>query len=414
MKPSLGPVNLLFVHGSNDLYGSDIILLELVKRLDRSRFRPLVLLPVDSKPLNRLSVRLQECGVECMFIRMGVIRRKYFSPVGVIRFLADLVIGVVTIASIIVRRRIALVHSNTLAVTAGAFAARITRRPHVWHVHEMVVDPPLARRVVHFLVSRLSDAVVAVSNPVRDHILRDTPACASQLRVIHNGIDIEKFFPDSAGSSSKAELGFRDELVLVGMIGKVCRWKGQHQLLEGAKLVLSQQPDVRFIMVGGVFDDESFYMERLRKAVVNLGLSREVVIKDYQPDVRRVLAAFDIFVLPSIQPDPFPTVVLEAMAMSKPVIATAHGGPTEMVVDGETGYLVPPKDAQALCSAILELGGCPDLRISMGAAGRLRVLELFSVDRFVSDWERLYETISGVPSAAPSVPAEEVCSSANR
>ena len=393
--------NILFVHAGNDMYGADVILLELVKRLDRARFRPLVLLPADSKHLTRLSRRLQECDVEYKFIRMGVIRRKYFRPLGLIRFLVDFLIGIASITSIILRRQITLVHSNTLAVTAGAFAARITGRPHVWHIHEIIVDPVWTRRAVHSLIFRLSGTVVAVSNAVRDHLLSDAPSCAARVSVIHNGIDAQKFSPENAVSTPKTELGFGSDSVIVGMIGKVCRWKGQHQFLEAAKLVLRQQPDVRFVMVGGVFDDETFYMDKLVSAVASLGLSQEVQVRDFVPDIRNVLSAFDVFVLPSIQPDPFPTVLLEAMAMSKPVIATAHGGPTEMVVDDETGYLVPPRDAEALAAAILKLVDDPDLRLAMGITGRRRVLDLFSVERFVGDFERSYEEMMGLRAPLP-------------
>ena len=116
-----------------------------------------------------------------------------------------------------------------------------------------------------------------------------------------------------------------------------------------------------------------------------------------------VFAAFDIFVLPSILPEPFGLVVIEAMAAGKPVVATAPGGPSETVVDGETGYLVPPSDASAIARALEELLADPQKRMSMGEAGRRRACEVFALPRYVAEFEQLYETILGdTPVTAPN------------
>jgi glycosyltransferase involved in cell wall biosynthesis len=106
-----------------------------------------------------------------------------------------------------------------------------------------------------------------------------------------------------------------------------------------------------------------------------------------------VFAAFDIFVLPSILPEPFGLVVIEAMASGKPVVATAPGGPSETVVDGETGFLVPPSDASAMVQALEVLLADPQRRVSMGDAGRRRACEMFSLPRYVTEFEELYDAV---------------------
>jgi glycosyltransferase involved in cell wall biosynthesis len=106
-----------------------------------------------------------------------------------------------------------------------------------------------------------------------------------------------------------------------------------------------------------------------------------------------VFAAFDVFVLPSILPEPFGLVVIEAMASGKPVVATAPGGPSETVVDGETGFLVPSSDASAMVQALEVLLADPQRRVSMGDAGRRRACEMFSLPRYVTEFEELYETV---------------------
>jgi glycosyltransferase involved in cell wall biosynthesis len=393
---------ILFVHNNNDLYGAEVILLELLKGLDRRSFHPIVVLPKDTKHINRLSARLEQEGIEYQFIGMAVIRRKYFHLFGVLRYIRDLLLGVFRLVSLIRRREVALIHSNTIAVLCGAVAAWITRTPHVWHIHEIIVEPVPARKAMHFLVCHLSDAVVAVSGAVRDHIARDNSKCVAKMKVIHNGIDLAQFSREPSGSKIRAEYGVPSDAVLVGMVGKVCRWKGQLQFVEAAKVVSEERFDVHFLAVGGVFDDETYYMEQFRKTVKSSGLQWKFTISDFRTDIPNILHALDIFVLPSTQPDPFPTVILEAMAAGKAVIATAHGGPAEIVVDGETGYLVAPNDHRALATAILSLAEDPSRLKAMGAAGRRRVERCFGVDRFVADFEALYTRI--LPSVMPTPP----------
>jgi len=265
------PANILFVHNNNDLYGAEVILLELLKRLDRNRFYPIVVLPTDTKHINRLSTRLEQEGVEYRFIRMAVLRRKYFSVVGVARLVIGALFGILSLAALIYRRRVALVHSNTVAVPCGAIAAWVMRMPHVWHIHEIMVDLVPARKVIHSLVCHLSDAVVAVSGAVRDNIVVDCPRCSKKIKVIHNGIDLARFSLEPDGLKIRDEFRVPSDALLIGMVGKVCRWKGQAQFIRAAKLVSEERTDPYFLAVGGVFDDEIFYMEQFREAVEHSG-----------------------------------------------------------------------------------------------------------------------------------------------
>ncbi|HET8889176.1 MAG TPA: glycosyltransferase family 4 protein, partial [Candidatus Angelobacter sp.] len=191
----------------------------------------------------------------------------------------------------------------------------------------------------------------------------------------------------------RAEWGVEDDEVLIGMAGRVTRWKGQSVFVQAAKLIAEGRPQVKFAAVGGVFDTEKFYMDRFRKEVRDAGLENRLTINDFRADMPDVFAALDIFVLPSILPEPFGLVVIEAMASGKPVVATAPGGPSETVVDGETGFLVPPSDASAIAKALEELLADPQKRISMGEAGRRRAREVFSLPRYVAEFEELYEAV---------------------
>ncbi|HXZ32356.1 MAG TPA: glycosyltransferase family 4 protein [Terriglobales bacterium] len=387
--------NILFVHGNNDLYGGDIALLELIKRLDRKRFRPLVVLPNDTRHINRLSAKLEREGVACRFVRMAVIRRKYLTASGLIMLAVNFVAGVVALMYLIWRNQVALVHSNTVAVLCGAFSAQLMRRPHVWHIHEIITRPAIARKILHPVVTRRSTVVAVVSQAVRRHILEDCPSQGRKIRVIYHGIDVPAF-ADGNGNLVRREFGIPLGAFLVGMVGKVCRWKGQLLLVEAARIVSKQREGVCFLAVGGVFDDEMHFMASFRNAVSSNYLSQNFIIGDYRSDIRDVVSALDVFVLPSTEPDPCPAVVLEAMAAGKAVIAARHGGPVEQVIEGETGLLFTPGSADSLAAAIIALVDDPDRARAMGSAGRKRASAHFCVERYAHDFDSLYrELISG-------------------
>lgn len=383
---------ILFVHNSNDLYGADIILLNLIQGLDRRRYRAIVVLPEDVRHINRLSARLEVVGISYRFLPLGVIRRKYFGAWKIWKCLLDMIRGVAILCVMIRKENIDIVHSNTLTVYAGAIAAKLTGRPHVWHIHEISTSGKWARTTLHAIVRYLSDQIVVVSDAVRRHILQDEPQAAGKVRTIHNGIDLLPYTCGRNTHTFREELDIPEDARVVGMVGRVSRWKGQSIFVEAARNILKEVPDVYFLAVGGVFDKERQYMEAFRRLVASYRMDR-FKICDFRQDIPSVLAGLDIFVLPSILPDPFPTVIIEAMAAGLPVIGSDCGGVPEMIVNGETGILVKPGDPDALAGAITSLLNNPEETERMGANARAQALKAFQIDRFVREFETIYDEL---------------------
>jgi glycosyltransferase involved in cell wall biosynthesis len=387
------PQNILVVHNNNDLYGAEKVLLELLSRLDRRRFVPIVVLPTDTRHINRLSPELAKLNIECCFIPLGVLRRKYFKLQKLPRFSFEVLAGVRQLVRLIRKRNVALVHTNTNTILASPLAARLMRVPHVWSIHELMVEPATVRSALHYMIPRFSTRVVTVSQAVREHMLKDAAKFADRFTFVRGAIDVEPFLNAKGRARVRAEWGVREGEVLIGMAGRVTRWKGQSILVQAAKLIAERHPEAKFAAVGGVFDTEKFYMDRFCKEVHDAGLDTKLTINDFRADMPDVFSAFDIFVLPSILPEPFGLVVIEAMASGKPVVATAPGGPSETVVDGETGFLVPPSDPFAMAQALEVLLADPQKRINMGDAGRRRACETFSLPRYVTEFEELYDAV---------------------
>ena len=382
---------ILFVHSSNELYGSDMILLNLVRHLDRDTFRPLVVMPEDIPYEGLLSQALTEAGVENTTADMAVLRRRYVSPRGLLAFGRRLVQGTRALRTLMQQQGTVLVHTQTGAVWSGGLASRWMGVPHVFYIMEIVQRPALTRRLMAWFIHHFSSRVVVISQAVGDHLIEDQPGIRQKLVVIPPGIDPERFHPRNEGGALRQEWGIPQDAVLFGVVGRIHWWKGQDVFLRAAAQVATRIPHARFILVGDVVPGEEWRRDALKEEIARMGIGDRVVWAGYRRDVPRVMAALDVLVLPSTEPEPFGRVIVEAMATGRPVIATAHGGPLETVVHEETGLHVPPGDVDALARAMVRLATQAELRQRMGAAARRRVLAEYTLERHVQRFQSLYE-----------------------
>ena len=386
------PPGVLFAHAGAELYGADRILLELAAGLKARDYSLQVVLPGPGP----LHAELARAGVATRQRNLGVLRRRYFTPLGLANRLCRVVGAAFFMRRLIREQGLSIVHSNTTAVLAGALAARLAGVPHVWHVHEITTRPRWFAWLMAQCVGRLSQRAVFVSAATRDHLCALSPRVRSKAVVIHNGIDTARALDGQRGVLRR-ECGWMESHCIVGMVGRINWWKGQGVLLDCAARLLPTDASLRFLMVGGTFDGDNRVRDALLAAVAQQGLGGRVVLQDFREDVGNVLADIDIFVLPSTEPDPFPTVVLEAMAAGKPVVAFGHGGVCEMVEDGVSGILCRPGSADAMAGAIARLAAAPGLRAQMGRVGRDRLQRLFTRDVFIDRFAALYAELAAEP-----------------
>lgn len=375
-----GPV--LLIHSSNEMFGSDKVLLRTALALKKARWTPLVLLPNDLPYTGDLSRELERQGIPVRSLPLGILRRKYFSPLRGLGFIMTFFRAVRTLRRIIREERIQLVYSATGAVLSGGLAAARERVPHVWHLHEIPLHPRWAVKRLSRFYDRYAQRVIVVSRAVYDHWAGLNGALRGKMTVIHNGVDPEHYRPSPRMPDWRRKLGVRPDEVLVGCLGRIGTWKGQEVLVQALQHLVQEKPGVRGLIAGGTLPGKEALLDRLRDQVRDLGLGTRVTLQPFQKDVRPLLEALDIVAVPSVKPEPFGMVILEAMAYGRPVIATKIGGSPEVVEDGTTGYLVPPDDAKALAAAIQVLMSSPRRRREFGRAGRRRVQKEFSLDRY--------------------------------
>ncbi|HZD79840.1 MAG TPA: glycosyltransferase, partial [Actinomycetota bacterium] len=276
------------------------------------------------------------------------------------------------LARIIRREGVALVHANEILDVYAGLAARLAGVPCVWHVRADISSwPAPLRRTLPRVAAGLASRVVVVSGSVRQHVFIEQGVPTRKVSVIHDaGPDPRTFHPGVDGASVRAELGVPADGSLVVLVSKLVEPKGHEVLVRAVPRVLGSFPGTRFLIVGGEMEGEHHrrYAERLRRLPAQLGVAEAVTFAGYRDDVPQVMAAADLIAHCSTHPDPFPGVVLQGMALGRPVIATDLGGATEQIEDGLSGVLVPPGDPLALGEAITSLLKDPDRRASLGAA----------------------------------------------
>ncbi|MFX0197534.1 MAG: glycosyltransferase family 4 protein, partial [Candidatus Hodarchaeota archaeon] len=217
-------------------------------------------------------------------------------------------------------------------------------------------------------------------------VIEERHVLPQKTMTIQYGVDTGKFYP-IRGRTIRDELGISKEARVLGTVARFTEQKGHQYLIDAAPKIVSAFPDVYFVFVG-----DGPLRSELHFKVHQLGLDSQVLFLGFRSDVRDLLNAFDVFVLPSLY-EGLPNVVLEAMACGKPVIATEVDGTPEAVVQGETGILVPTQDSEALANAIIELLGDRRKVEEMGRRGRERVEMKFSLDSEINKFVELYERL---------------------
>lgn len=288
-----------------------------------------------------------------------------------------------------------IVHThNSKAGFIGRLAARIARVPIIVHTihgfafHEYERPP---RRILFILLerfaARFSDRLITVSEPLKEWGLRLNIGKPNKYVTIYDGIEVEKFKINININEKKKELRIKQEEKVVGVVAKLWEGKGHKTILEAAPRIIKEIPEVKFLFVG-----EGYLRSRLEARIQELGLSERIIFTGFREDIPEVTAIFDIAVLDSFF-EGLGRVLLEAMVLGKPVIATKVGGIVDVVKDGETGILIPPRDANALAKAIITLLKDKKLAQRMGEAGKRRIDERFIAQTMVKKITALYDEL---------------------
>jgi len=371
-------VKVLYVHSSADLYGSDRSLLRLVDGL-RAEVEATVLVPCDGPLVAELEAR----GGKVVVGPLTVLRR----GVRPAQLAVDAARSLSFVRGLVREVGPALVHSNTLAVVDGAVAARLSGIPHVYHAREFVVTPRGFRPLMAGVALVSSSSVIANSQAVAAWFAGDNAALRRRTTVVHNGRDYGQHPPREQGMATVAHPA------TFVVLARLNAWKGQDLAIDAvAALPLAVRRRLRLVLAGEAFPGNERIVEALRRRAREAGVAERVDFAGYV-ESETALASADVVLVPSTTPEPFGNALLEAMDVGLPIIATAHGGPLDVVVDGTTGILVPPAP-KPLAAAIARLVDDPDLRARLGEAGYRRARARFTQERTLQGVLAVYRRIT--------------------
>ena len=292
------------------------------------------------------------------------------------------------LASYLKRQRIDIVHAYNFYANVFALpAARLARVPVVLgSIRDTGENLTARQRAVNKMVCRLADRVIVNAEAIKRTLVAEGYR-QERITVIPNGI----LCPPLRSTPDRAlhlEFGLSTSDVLIGVVSRIARGKGLEYFLDAAPAVAARIPTAKFLIIG----DNAFnpdYREELKKQTIELGLQNRVIFTGFRLDVPNILSSLAVSVLPSLN-EGLSNSLLESMAAAVPVVATNVGGNPEVVTDGETGFLVPPRNAAALADALCRVLSTPGLRNTLGQAGRQRVLKYFSNERMIQNVEQLY------------------------
>jgi glycosyltransferase involved in cell wall biosynthesis len=388
-------LRVLYLNPTVAIGGAERSLLELVAGVGRDRVEPLAACIAEGP----LPEALREAGARVVLnpfpafalkIGRGSILGKILAPLAAVAVLPH----VFRLARLARREGIDILHTNGLkSHVVGSLASLLARRPVVWHVRD-VLRPGLTRRAFGILARWTAARVVANSRATAAAFPGLAPP---RLRVVYNGLDAARYSPGPRDHAARASLGASEEDFLVGAVGALAPLKGHVHLIRAAPRILERCPAARFVIVG-----EEMYLtagHRGHRALLEaearrLGVAGRVLLAGRRDDPVEVIRSLDVLVHASIYPESFGRVLVEAMACGVPVVATALGGPTEIVAAADQGILIPAGDPDAIAEAVLRLHGDPGLRARLSAGGRARVVAAFSVDRCVREIEAIYRELS--------------------
>ncbi len=365
-------IRVLFVAHSPNRGGAEYCLDTTLRYLDRELFEPIVVFPFEGP----MADAARTLGIETIVTPMC--HWLYFKK-GMWywrNLIGRSLPNIKRLKSLIVQHKIDVVYTNTSAIFEPSIAARRAGVPHLWHIHEVLKpENRMSQLIPITLMQRFirshSDQIIFESQSALNIFDQTTPV--PDAKIVHNSLrlPIDERPSEEAVLRSRQRLGLRQDRQVIACVGQFIDRKNPLLLIEAVDKI-KNRANIECLFVG-----EGPLEPQIRKKIATFGLGDQCKLIPFQNDIRDVLTACDILALPSIQ-ESFGLVLLEAAAFRKPVVACQSQGPSEIIIDGKTGFLTRQNNAAEMADAFLRLIEGKALQAQFGNAGYRRVQELFS------------------------------------
>jgi glycosyltransferase involved in cell wall biosynthesis len=380
---------ILSVNNSADIYGSSRCLLRTMELFARDGHEVHVVVPCTG-PLVGL---LEDRGIKVHIHKnLAIIDRTQFASLaGKLALLWRYPLSTLWLIRLILRLKVDLVHTNTGVLPSPALAAKLTRRRHMWHIREFLSEFPSVWKIYQYYMCLLSTKVITISRTVQNQF---AVGLQDRCTIVYDGLGEDAMTVDES-AVAKFRSSFGDSHFLVGVIGRI-KWvrKGQEVLVKAAGLLRDKFPTARYVIVGSVAPGNQDHLVRLQELIHELKLDDRVVFTGDVEDPKPLYAAFDVTVVPSVQPEPFGCVVMESMAAGTPVVGSRSGGIPEQIIDQKTGLLFTPGDEVDLAHALERVMSDKYLRLDMGRKSRQHFIEMFRMEETYRRLDRIFRGVS--------------------
>jgi glycosyltransferase involved in cell wall biosynthesis len=400
------PISVLFIENSVGLSGSTVSLCTLLNYLDSEAFDAHIVLSRPEQKAYVLGQIRRPGDLTVIAPRRSLkesfaVQRVLESLEGRAPWLGRHILGVVGLLDILVvtlpyafnlrrwakNRSIEVIHQNNGFDLGALILSRLLRVPLVAYERGWEWRSPfvklMAPRVTRYIANSESTKASLVSLRVP----------SKRITVIYPPLDLSTFHLPLKTTVSRQTFGLDPSAPCFGIVGMLLPWKGHEVFLKAAKAVVARVPNAHAFIVGAAPTADKVYERRLRALAHDLGIGDRVTFTGYRADIPDILTVLDVVIHASIQSEPFGRVITEAMAMKRPVVATKAGGPTEIIEDGRTGFLVPPGDHEAMADRIVALLEDRALAERVGDAGSREVARRFSADAHALLAQRVYEQV---------------------
>ncbi len=406
---SLLKKKILYVENGIGYGGAIICLRHLVRHLDRNRFEPLVVTGRTSPDYQAIANEarwqyIPDRHFDNVSLRRRLAKQVWLNKVPSLHFISKQLLAraddlfnflpfFLRLLWVAKYFRADLIHANNepFCNRAALLVAKVLQIPCICHIrggdHE-------GSQLMQWTYS-LPDHFISVSHWVAKSLQENLHIAANKISVVYDGIALEKLNIYADGTQFRDAYHVADDDFAVGLVGLLIPWKGQVLFLEAAKLLRSKIPCLKMLIIGGTPDDCIAYEALLRQRVKDEHLTEMIIFTGHISSMETVYNGLDVVLSASTQPEPLGTVVIEAMAMGRPIIAPNHGGAAEMILHDETGLLFDPGDIQSLANAIEKLCCSKSLRVKLGENARSVALKSFAVEDHVRHIQNIYQQLLG-------------------
>jgi glycosyltransferase involved in cell wall biosynthesis len=379
--------NVLMVGHSGDMYGASRSLIKLVRILNEN-YNVYVLLP-DSGSLSGELKAILPAERILLNEDLYIFTRKSFRLKYIVSTLVRFFRNLIFIRKIILKYDINIIHTNSGVVPAPAMAARITGRKHIWHIREWFGDFKRFWPFYSAYITRFSDKVVCVSKTMADQFNGN-----KKVMSIYNGFEIPKI-PTEISLPEKLQQSLNEADLVLGCTSRIrLIRKGQEYLIEAIGIVSQRTgKNIQSILIGDYVPGYEWQKENITALIEKYHLEDRIHFMGHKANPLPYYKLFDVFVLPSGEPEPFGGVIMEAMSLGLPVIGSNAGGTTEQIADAQNGYLFENKNAEDLANKIELFLNDPSSIKLFGNCSKERIEKYFSLDLHKDNILKLYEDI---------------------